>query len=99
MIEDLPGQMTMPGVENITKGDVKKMKGNRLMLVRPNKVAHFRRLLGWSQVDLAAAIGTSQGNLTRYERGKRSIPLETKEKIQEILGIPFSALFPRDKEG
>lgn len=75
------------------------MKGGPKMDFRPNKIAYFRKLMGWTQSDLAAAIKTSSVNLHNYETGKVKTPPEIKEKIQEILGIPCNALFPRDMEG
>lgn len=71
------------------------MTGGQKMDFRPNKISHFRKLLGWSQADLAVAIDTSQQNLHNYETGKVKPPLEKKEKIEEVLGIPLKALFPK----
>lgn len=61
-------------------------------------VAHYRKLRGLTQTDLAEMIGTSQPHISRIERGDEGPPLEMFRKIAEALDVPLSALFSEEME-
>jgi ribosome-binding protein aMBF1 (putative translation factor) len=45
---------------------------------------------GWSQTELAEAIGTRQPVISRLERGEGNPSLRTLERIAEALDVPLS---------
>ena len=64
--------------------------------IRKNKIRDYRRLLDWTQSELAKAVGTRQQYIGRYERGIHKVPERLKPKIASVLGLPESVIFPED---
>jgi DNA-binding XRE family transcriptional regulator len=62
-----------------------------------NKIRFYRRLLDWTQDDLAKAVGCEQRTLCDYERGKIRTSENLKSKISTVLGIPEKMIFPRSE--
>ena len=56
-------------------------------------VHRLRSKKGLSQKDLADAVGISVSYVSMLERGQRSPPLETVEKMARALRVPPAALF------
>jgi transcriptional regulator with XRE-family HTH domain len=52
----------------------------------------LRSLRGWTQEELAKALGTTAGALSEYETGKRYTPERIVRRTAETLGIPVSTL-------
>ncbi|GAI60514.1 unnamed protein product [marine sediment metagenome] len=63
---------------------------------RPNKIRYYRRLMNFTQGQLAVAIGVYQTKLCRYERSYLVTPREMRLKIASILGLPVEVIFPED---
>ncbi|MBA7617669.1 hypothetical protein ES703_24985 [subsurface metagenome] len=70
------------------------MKGKK----RPNKIRYYRRLLNFTQGQLATAIGVYQVKLSRYERSELVTPKEMKARIASILALPIEVVFPEDED-
>ena len=62
-----------------------------------NKLRFYRRLLDWTQGDLAKAIGCKQRVFCEYERGRIRVPDDLKPKIAKALGLPEYMIFPRSE--
>lgn len=56
------------------------------------KIAEARIAKGWSQQQLADAVGTSQQTIQRYEKGARDIKASTILKLSSVLGVTVSYL-------
>ncbi len=57
------------------------------------KIRDVRKAQKLTQEDLAAAIGTSQSNVSEIEKGKHNPTLETLSKIADALKVPVADLF------
>lgn len=68
--------------------------------IRKNKLRYYRRLLNWSQADLAVTAGleriTGQTSISGYERGLYRCPEALRIKISAVLGLPRETVFPED---
>ena len=62
--------------------------------VRKNKLRDYRRLLDWTQSELAKAVGSRQQYIGKYERGIHKVPEPLKPKIASVLGLPEDLIFP-----
>lgn len=59
------------------------------------RVAHKRRQAGWTQDDLARAVGVNRSTITRFESGETvDPPLSLIDRIATALGVPVSDLVP-----
>lgn len=50
----------------------------------------------WSQLSLATEIGIKQSTLSKYERGKTTLPTEVAQKILEILGLQMKIVSTKE---
>lgn len=68
--------------------------------IRKNKLRHYRRLLDWTQTELAEAVGLKPVNgqiaISGYERGLCKCPEALRIKIATVLGLPRETVFPED---
>ncbi|AEI94256.1 helix-turn-helix domain-containing protein [Roseobacter litoralis] len=65
-------------------------KSNRELI---NEALTLARLYwGYSQVEMAEALGMSQAMVSEIERGSKSVTLETLERYSEALGVKKSQL-------
>lgn len=55
----------------------------------------IRENVGYSQQELADKASVSRVSISRYETGKRSIPVPIAKRIAEALGIKWERLFDR----
>jgi DNA-binding XRE family transcriptional regulator len=69
----------------------------KIMSKKRNKIRFYRRLLDWTQVDLAESVGITQKVLSDYERDIYKVPDDLKPKITKALGIPEKMIFPRSE--
>lgn len=58
-----------------------------------NPVADLRRRAAVSQVELAAAAGTSQPAIAAYEHGRKSPTLRTLDRLAAAVGLEASVVF------
>jgi len=69
--------------------------------IRKNRLRYYRRLLNWSQAELATAVGLERVNgqiyISNYERGVCRCPEALRVKISSILGLPRETVFPEDE--
>ena len=72
----------------------KRKRGGQIKLPADadNLVAELRRRTNWSQVEIAEKLGTTQGTVSRYEAGKRSIPGPVRVLISQLLEQAPAAL-------
>jgi transcriptional regulator with XRE-family HTH domain len=63
-----------------------------------NKIRYYRRLLNWTQEQLAEAVGSRYQYIGRYERGMYRTPKDLQEKIASVLGLPVKTIFPENVE-
>ena len=61
-----------------------------------NRLRDYRRLMNWTQSELAKAVGSRQLYISRYERGIIGTPERLKPKIASVLGLPLEVIFPED---
>ena len=54
---------------------------------------------GIKQWRIASLIGINQAELSLYETGRRSCPIEVQKKLAEILSVDVDKLFPKDEKG
>jgi DNA-binding XRE family transcriptional regulator len=66
--------------------------------IKKNKLRHYRRLMNWTQLELAEAVGSRQQYIGTYERGIIGTPKCLKPKIASVLGLPFEVVFPEDTD-
>ena len=55
-------------------------------------LATLRLQQGWSQKQLAQAIGTSQSHIARIENGRDNVLLETANKLARALGVTLTEI-------
>lgn len=55
-------------------------------------VRTLRLRKGWSQSQMAEAIGTSQPHIARIERGTENLTIQTCRRLCDVLGIDMSTL-------
>lgn len=71
-----------------------------MRIIRKNKLRYYRRLLDWTQLQLAEAVGFEPANgqryISRYERGIYRTPRHLKTKIASVLGLPVKVIFPEN---
>ena len=67
--------------------------------IRKNKIRDYRRLLNWTQSELAKAVGSRQQYICKYERGIHKVPEHLKSKIASVLGLPEQIMFSEDTSG
>lgn len=58
-----------------------------------NNVAHYRKLRGLTQVELAEMIGFTQPHVSRIERGDDGISIKMFALIADALNVTLSDLF------
>jgi len=66
--------------------------------IKKNKIRHYRRLLNWTQSQLAKAVGSRQQYIANYEQSIHKIPECIKPKIASVLGLPEELIFPEDSD-
>jgi transcriptional regulator with XRE-family HTH domain len=67
------------------------------MALDPLVLKHARRVRGWTQAKAADRLGVSQGYVSLLESGKRTVPNRLLPALRRKVGLPLSALPPRDK--
>ena len=67
-----------------------------MRIIKINKIRYYRRLLNWTQEQLAEAVGSRYQYIGRYERGVHRTPKDIREKIASVLGLPIKVIFPDD---
>lgn len=77
---------------------VREPKENNLELAIGHEVRAFRKKLGITVTDLAAATGISLGMLSKIENGNISPSLTTLQSLSRALGVPLTAFFRRFEE-
>lgn len=68
--------------------------------IRQNRLRQYRRLLNWTQTELAKACGLKPRNgqvaISAYECGICRCPSALRIKIASVLGLPRETVFPED---
>ena len=72
---------------------VREPRQNNLEMAIGHEVRTYRKALGLTVADLAAAIGMSVGMLSKIENGHTSASLTTLQALSQALGVPITALF------
>lgn len=72
---------------------VREPKENNLEMAIGHEVRAYRKKLGITVTDLAAATGISLGMLSKIENGNISPSLTTLQSLSRALGVPLTALF------
>lgn len=72
---------------------VSEPRVNNLEMAIGHEVRTYRKKLGITVTDLAAATGVSVGMLSKIENGNISPSLTTLQTLSRALGIPLTALF------
>jgi transcriptional regulator with XRE-family HTH domain len=72
---------------------VREPRENNLEKAIGHEVRAFRKNLGITVTDLAAATGISLGMLSKIENGNISPSLTTLQSLSRALGVPITALF------
>ncbi len=79
----------MDTAQRTVRGDVKEVI--RVSSVG-ERIRYARRNAGMGQQELARALGTTQANVSRMERGERRFTLEMLKALANVLGCPLSFL-------
>lgn len=77
---------------------VREPKVNNLEIAIGHEVRAYRKKLGITVTDLAAATGISLGMLSKIENGNISPSLTTLQSLSRALGVPLTAFFRRYEE-
>ena len=77
---------------------VREPKENNLEMAIGHEVRAYRKKLGITVTDLAAATGISLGMLSKIENGNISASLTTLQSLSRALGVPLTAFFRRYEE-
>ncbi|MGN6776920.1 helix-turn-helix domain-containing protein [Rhizobium sp.] len=77
---------------------VREPKENNLEMAIGHEVRAYRKKLGITVTDLAAATGISLGMLSKIENGNISPSLTTLQSLSRALGVPLTAFFRRYEE-
>ncbi|HWU64138.1 MAG TPA: helix-turn-helix domain-containing protein [Ensifer sp.] len=72
---------------------VREPKENNLEMAIGHEVRAYRKKLGITVTDLAAATGISLGMLSKIENGNISPSLTTLQSLSRALGVPLTAFF------
>lgn len=64
-----------------------------------SNVAHYRKLRGLTQDDLADKVGVSQPHISRIEKGDDGVPLSLFKTIADALGVKLYDLFSEEMAG
>lgn len=70
-------------------------KGNqncRLGIALGGNIAERRKILGWTQAELAERIGVDTETVSRFERGSNLPSLQRLEKLADVLKLPLYRL-------
>ena len=62
------------------------------------KIRKFRKAKGWTQQQLADALGVKQPMIGQYENGKRNPKIETAKGIAKALGVSFTDLINTEED-
>lgn len=77
---------------------VRDPQENNLEIAIGHEVRAFRKKLGITGADLAAATGISLGMLSKIENGNTSPSLTTLQALARALGVPLTTFFRRFEE-
>ncbi|MGI6245417.1 MAG: helix-turn-helix domain-containing protein [Pseudochelatococcus sp.] len=77
---------------------VREPRENNLEMAIGHEVRAYRKKLGLTVTDLAAATGMSVGMLSKIENGNISPSLTTLQVLSQSLGVPLTAFFRRFEE-
>ncbi|NSZ02060.1 helix-turn-helix domain-containing protein [Agrobacterium tumefaciens] len=77
---------------------VREPRENNLEMAIGHEVRTYRKTLGITVTDLAAATGMSVGMLSKIENGNISPSLTTLQALSRALGVPLTAFFRRFEE-
>jgi transcriptional regulator with XRE-family HTH domain len=69
-----------------------KMRRKEALDERAISIYALRSLRGWTQGELAEAMGTTAGTVSEYESGKRRISERAARRAAEVVGIPADRL-------
>ncbi|CAH0342757.1 XRE family transcriptional regulator [Rhizobium sp. CECT 9324] len=72
---------------------VREPRANNLEMAIGHEVRSFRKKLGITVADMAAATGISVGMLSKIENGNISPSLTTLQALSKALGVPMTAFF------
>ena len=87
-----------PAVFSQNPHAVREPKDNNLEMAIGHEVRAYRKKLGITVTDLAAATGISLGMLSKIENGNISPSLTTLQSLSRALGVPVTAFFRRYEE-
>jgi ribosome-binding protein aMBF1 (putative translation factor) len=71
--------------------EARKLVGEQLYKKGGSPIAKYRLLRGWSQQDLAAALGTTQSHVSRMESGA-DLLLDTVKRLAVVLEVNSTQL-------
>jgi len=60
-------------------------------------IAYYRKLRGYSQIDLAEKVNISRTHMSRIETAECAVSLDVLFDISDILNVPAEKLFDLDK--
>ena len=60
------------------------------------KIAYYRKLRGYSQIDLAEKVNISRTHMSRIETAECAVSLDVLFDISDVLNVPAEKLFDLD---
>ena len=85
----------MRKIANVLGLDLMELLEEQSKPDEPSPIAAARKAKGWTQTQLAKAIGISQGLVSTYEHGAH-VPAETIKRIADVLCVGVDAIMPPD---
>lgn len=79
-----------------TQGKEGRVAEHKLRDHIAEQLQQIRQSTSWKQAEIAAEIGRTQGQVSRYELGQREIPADDLARIARPLQVPVQQFFPPD---
>lgn len=101
-VAPLPRLLTADAIDRrLALEPVATVTEDRLAIVIGQNVERWRRVRGWTQEDLAGAVGCNRSAVSRWEAGRRLPSLPHLLALGDALGCGAAALLPNggEKEG
>ena len=91
-IEELNAKSSKIEARKVALEEARRRLATAISNSQTDTIKSYRLKKGWSQADLAAAIGTSQPHIARIERGTENLLIDTCRRLGEALGLDMNAI-------
>lgn len=91
-IEELNAKSSKIEARKVALEEARLRLAAAISSTQADTIKSYRLKKGWSQAQLAAAIGTSQPHIARIERGTENLLVDTCRRLGEALGIDMNTI-------